>query len=57
MHSLIMRHSTTKTTEVYYARIDRKSLLGMLKFHQQSMSIPSAKNILIEIEKYLSGYA
>jgi len=57
--SVLLGHSTTKTTETYYARKkqDAAILEATRIWDQKPPNAPSAKTPLIEPEKYLSGYA
>ena len=56
-----MGHSSTKTTETYYCRKSdaavREEIDKAWSLRSISKKVNSAKNDLIESEKYLSGYA
>jgi len=57
--SVLLGHSTTKTTENYYARKKQDAAImeATSIWEQKPPNHPSAKNILIERKEYLSGYA
>jgi integrase len=55
--SLMLGHSSTKTTESYYYRKREDVALKEIFQLWKVKNTPSAKNVLIENEKYLSGYA
>lgn len=56
--SLIMGHSSTKTTETYYARKRNESAIrDVQKIWKQGSSIPSAKTSKIELKNEVTGYA
>ena len=59
--SVLMGHCDTRTTETYYARKKLNAAISEARtiWQEEDMVLkpPSAKNLLIDNGKYLSGYA
>jgi len=55
--SILLGHTTTKTTETYYCRKREDVALKEVFDVFEPKKPPSAIKPLIESEKYLSGYA
>ena len=56
--SILLGHTTTKTTETYYCRKrEDVALREVFEVFEPSKRPPSAIKPLIESEKYISGYA